>query len=93
MHWAEVCFLSSFPPFFLKKKKRVLSYQADNCSLAYAEARLILAHMVFNFDMELDERCDNWSDQTIYMFWNKPDLLVTLYPRTDCNQGAGVDQV
>lgn len=47
--------------------------------------RLIVAHTIFNFDMELDERCNNWNDQKIFMFWNKPDLLVRLYPRTACS--------
>lgn len=47
--------------------------------------RLILAHVIFNFDMELDERSDNWPDQDTFLFWLKPDLLVRLYPRSGCN--------
>lgn len=54
-----------------------------NCigrNLAYAEMRLILAKMCFNFDMELDEeRCGNWiGDQKIFGLWEKWPLWVKL---------------
>jgi averantin hydroxylase len=56
-----------------------------NCigrNLAYAEMRLILAKVCFNFDLELDEeRCGNWiGDQKIYGLWEKASLYVKLTP-------------
>lgn len=52
----------------------------SRCSLAYAEMRLILARIVFNFDMRLADPNDNWLDQKVYMLWDKPDLNVILTP-------------
>ena len=54
-----------------------------NCigrNLAYAEMRLILAKVCFNFDMELDEtRCSEWiKEQKIFVLWEKGPLWVKL---------------
>ncbi|KAF2275245.1 cytochrome P450 [Westerdykella ornata] len=54
-----------------------------NCigrNLAYAEMRLILAKICFNFDMELDEeRCGDWiGDQKIFGLWEKGPLWMRL---------------
>jgi averantin hydroxylase len=49
-------------------------------NLAYAEMRLILAKVLWNFDLELDEqRCGEWMKcQKIYFLWEKPPLWVKL---------------
>jgi averantin hydroxylase len=49
-------------------------------NLAYAEMRLILTRVCWNFDMKLDgERCGNWiRDQKIYFLWEKPPLWIKL---------------
>jgi averantin hydroxylase len=53
-----------------------------NCigrSLAYAEMRLILAKILFNFDLELDEgMTGQWMDQKVYLLWEKKPLWVRL---------------
>ena len=49
-------------------------------SLAYAEMRLILAKMVWNFDMELLTKGD-WADQKVYILYQKTPLRVKLTPR------------
>ncbi|GAB7349112.1 hypothetical protein MBLNU459_g8060t1 [Dothideomycetes sp. NU459] len=53
-----------------------------NCvgkNLAYAEMRLMLAKMVFNFDWELDARSFGWlQDLKAYTLWSKPPLHVKL---------------
>jgi averantin hydroxylase len=54
-----------------------------NCigrSLAYAEMRLILAKVCFNFDLELDEeRCGDWiKQQKVFTIWEKTPLWVKL---------------
>ncbi|KAK2035890.1 cytochrome P450 [Colletotrichum somersetense] len=56
-----------------------------NClgmNLAYAEMRMILARIVWTFDLCLDEGARGWPDhQTNYAIWNKPPLMVHLIPR------------
>ncbi|GAW18921.1 hypothetical protein ANO14919_084040 [Xylariales sp. No.14919] len=55
-----------------------------NCigrNLAYAEMRLILAKLVYNFDMTLSESSRGWlRDQKAYTVWDKPALDVYLKP-------------
>ncbi|KAH2090173.1 hypothetical protein KXW32_002774 [Aspergillus fumigatus] len=38
-------------------------------NLAYAEMRLIVAKLLWNFDMTLYEGCRDWGDQTSYIIW------------------------
>ncbi len=41
--------------------------------------RLILARVIFNFDMELADKSDNWMEgQKAYFLWKKPALDVYL---------------
>lgn len=46
-------------------------------SLAHYELRLALGHLLWDFDFELNESCDDWMDQQTYSFWLKPPLIVT----------------
>lgn len=56
-----------------------------NCvgkNLAYIEMRLILARVLWNFDIKLADDSKNWaSNQKIFMLWEKPSLNVYLTPR------------
>ncbi|KAJ4389106.1 hypothetical protein N0V93_006568 [Gnomoniopsis smithogilvyi] len=56
-----------------------------NClgkNLAYIEMRLILARVLWNFDMKLADESKNWiADQKIFLLWEKPPLNVYLTPR------------
>ncbi|KAK6544718.1 hypothetical protein TWF694_001404 [Orbilia ellipsospora] len=48
-------------------------------NLAYAEMRLILARILFSFDMRIAPESVGWLDgQKAYTFWEKPDLNVYL---------------
>lgn len=48
-------------------------------SLAYVEMRIVLARLLWNFDLVgLAPQCENWADQEIYLFWEKSELLVQL---------------
>jgi hypothetical protein len=39
--------------------------------------RLILAKMIWSFDLELDPRSENWMDECkIFTLWKKPELAV-----------------
>lgn len=50
-------------------------------NLAYAEMRLILAKVLFNFDLELDDsKTGQWLDQRAYTLWEKNALWVHLKP-------------
>lgn len=52
-------------------------------SLAYIEMRLILARVLWNFDMRLAEDSKDWIDkQKIYLLWEKGPLNVYLTPRS-----------
>ncbi|KAK1633225.1 hypothetical protein BDP81DRAFT_434459 [Colletotrichum phormii] len=45
--------------------------------MAYAELRIILAKLVWNFDLELMDESKEWtSRQRIYIIWQKVPLLV-----------------
>jgi cytochrome P450 len=57
------------------------SVGSRNCigrNLAYAEMRLILAKILYNFDLELDEKTGDWTDQKVFILWEKHPLLVKL---------------
>lgn len=55
-----------------------------NCigkNLAYAEMRLILAKIIFNFDMRIADESRGWLDgQRAFTVWDKPPLQVYLTP-------------
>ncbi|KAJ6027337.1 Trichothecene C-15 hydroxylase [Penicillium canescens] len=76
----NVCFESDH-----KDLHQPFSYGPRNCigmNLAYTEMRLILARIVWNFDLELAPNSIGWADnQKIFFFWNKPPLNVFMKPR------------
>ena len=50
-------------------------------SLAYIEMRIILARVLWNFDMRIAEESLDWmSKQKIYNLWEKGPLMVHLTP-------------
>jgi cytochrome P450 len=50
-------------------------------SLAYAEMRLILAKIVFAFDLELVEKERDWmGEQKVFTLWDKSALMVKIKP-------------
>ncbi|KAJ5780592.1 Cytochrome P450 [Penicillium paradoxum] len=52
-----------------------------NClgrNLAYAEMRLILARMIWNFDMEISADSKQWIKQSSFVVWDKGNLNVKL---------------
>jgi cytochrome P450 len=53
-------------------------------SLAYAEMRLILDKLIWNFDIDLDPRSEGWLEKnTAFLLWEKPELWLRLNPRSD----------
>lgn len=52
-------------------------------SLALAEIRLTLAHVLWNFEIELNDETDpDWIKQKAWMTWQKKPLIVNLKART-----------
>ncbi|KAH6951099.1 cytochrome P450 [Ilyonectria sp. MPI-CAGE-AT-0026] len=50
-------------------------------NLAYLEARMILATMVYSYDWELVDKEVDWFEQVkLLTFWRKPKLLVRFHP-------------
>ncbi|GAB1312601.1 Averantin oxidoreductase [Madurella fahalii] len=52
-----------------------------NClgkNLAYHEMRLILAKLLWNFDMTLCPQSEGWQDQLSFILWDKSPLLVKI---------------
>ncbi|KAL8720308.1 MAG: hypothetical protein Q9225_002820 [Loekoesia sp. 1 TL-2023] len=72
------------PPEYRRDNKAVLqpfSLGPRGClgkSLAYFEVRSILARVLWNFDMELEEESQGWTEQKEYTLWDKPPLWVRL---------------
>lgn len=45
--------------------------------MAYAELRIVLAKILWNFDLELVDMAEDWvSKQRIYLIWQKVPLMV-----------------
>ena len=44
--------------------------------------RLVLAQILWNFDMEILEKSKSWINHLSYVLWDKPPLWVHLTPRT-----------
>ena len=63
----------------VKATSQVFSLGIRNCigrNLAYAESRLLLTKVLYNFDMELVPGQDDWLKQKIYLVWQKGPLYV-----------------
>lgn len=51
-------------------------------SLAYAEIRIILARLVWNFDLEIDLVSQNWmAEQKQFLLWERGHLNIKLRRR------------
>jgi len=49
-------------------------------SLAYMEMRLVLARMLFEFNLELTEDTKDWTRAKVYTVWQKNPLWIKLKP-------------
>jgi len=72
---------------FASDRKSVLqpfSTGPRNCigrNLAYMEMHIILARMMWNFDLDLCEGSEGWERQNIFTLWEKGPLTVWLSER------------
>lgn len=77
--------IHTLPPA-LPVRPRVISAVLIGCahSLAYVEMRLILARVIWNFDLKLADDSKDWlSRQKIYLLWQKGPLNMYLTPRAE----------
>ncbi|OQU98602.1 hypothetical protein CLAIMM_04360 [Cladophialophora immunda] len=71
-------------PRFENDRREILqpfSMGPRNCigkNLANLELKTTLAKMIWHFDMELCDDSQNWSDQSSFLLWEKPELNVKL---------------
>ncbi|EAW12295.1 putative sterigmatocystin biosynthesis cytochrome P450 monooxygenase [Aspergillus clavatus NRRL 1] len=57
-----------------------------NCigkNLAYTEMRVILARVLYNFDLQLCEESRDWKDQKTFVLWEKKPLMCRLTARRE----------
>ncbi|KAF2730885.1 cytochrome P450 [Polyplosphaeria fusca] len=62
------------------------SYGPRNClgkNLAYHEMRLVLASVLWYYDLEMCEESEGWLEQDVYLLWCKGSLMVRLRPIRD----------
>ncbi|EXJ66737.1 uncharacterized protein A1O5_09932 [Cladophialophora psammophila CBS 110553] len=58
-------------------------------NLAYHEMRLILAHVLWNFDLRLAPQSRGWTEsQRTFALWEKPPLMIELRARADIEKEA-----
>ena len=48
--------------------------------MAYHEIRLILAKVLWHFDLKLCGESENWIDQKVYLMWEKGPLKCQITP-------------
>ncbi|OTA98262.1 hypothetical protein M426DRAFT_70144 [Hypoxylon sp. CI-4A] len=73
-------------PFFNDRRDahRPFSVGPRDCigrNLAIHEMRLIMARVLWNFDLTLDVKSNNWNEQRIFSLWEKPPLQVYINER------------
>lgn len=51
-------------------------------SLALAEVRLVIAHIIRRYDLRY-VMPDSWTDQPTYLLWDRKPLLVEMIPICD----------
>lgn len=77
---------SSLPfPFAADRRAAAqpFSFGPRNClgkPFAYNEMRVILARMLWNFDLELAPESEGWEKQKVFTLWDKGPLMVKLSP-------------
>ncbi|KAF4539586.1 Benzoate 4-monooxygenase cytochrome p450 protein [Lasiodiplodia theobromae] len=86
--WLPAARTDPASPFFNDRREvhKPFSFGPRDCigrNLAYHEMRLILAKLLWNFDMELAEPLSTgWAEsQKTYILWDKPPLMVRLKER------------
>jgi cytochrome P450 len=69
--------MAAFNPFLVGR------HMCIGQKFAWAEMRLILARLLYAFDITWDvaPRIKDWGEQQTFIFWQKDPLMVRLKPR------------
>ena len=51
--------------------------------MAWHEMRLLLSKLLYHFDLVVDDESRNWTEQNVYILWQKKPLMCRLSPRTE----------
>lgn len=86
--WLPAASTDPESPFYNDRREvhKPFSFGPRDCigrNLAYHEMRLIMAKILFNFDLGLDDSCSEWWNQRIFGLWEKPPLKVYITARMD----------
>lgn len=77
--WAKGDHLEACQPFSIGPRNCI------GMPLAYAETKLILARLLYRFDLELLDNVFELEKQRVYIMWDKPPLRVRLTRRVQRN--------
>lgn len=89
--WLPEVYNNPSSPFYNDRRDvhKPFSYGRRDCigrNLAFLEMRLIIALLLWNFDLKLDEGMEQWHVQRIWGLWEKPPLEVHIKLRTACSE-------
>ncbi|KAL7916750.1 putative cytochrome P450 oxygenase [Trichoderma velutinum] len=81
--WLPSAINDSSSPYYNDKRESVQPFSVGSRAclgkgLAYNEMRVILARLIWNFDVVLCEEAKEWDQQKSYTLWEKRQLLCTL---------------
>ncbi|KAI2641107.1 cytochrome P450 [Xylaria nigripes] len=84
--WLPEAITNPASPFYQDRREvhKPFNFGPRDCIgriLAYHEMRLIMAKVLFHFDMRLDPSCGDWYKQRVFGLWEKPPLKVHLAKR------------
>ncbi|EKG21786.1 Cytochrome P450 [Macrophomina phaseolina MS6] len=88
--------LDDAPAQFARDRKEVVqpfSVGARDCigrNLAWLELRLVIANLLWRFDMELDPQSARWDEQKVYFNWERKPLWVKLKKRVSGDSTDGL---
>ncbi|PSN70531.1 cytochrome P450 [Corynespora cassiicola Philippines] len=84
--WLPDVYSDPTSPFHNDRREahKPFSFGPRDCigrNLAFHEMRLILATVLWKFDMKLGSGMETWHDQKIYALWTKPPLMIEIRER------------
>ncbi|KAE8356480.1 cytochrome P450 [Aspergillus coremiiformis] len=84
--WLPEARTDAASPFYHDAREALQPFNVGprNCigrHLAYNEMRVILARVLWNFDLALSPESEHWTQQQSYFLWDKPGLMCVLKDR------------
>lgn len=54
-------------------------------SMAYVEMKMMMVKMLWNFDLRLVDKDEDWLDQPVFLIFKERPLMVQVRPRAEGN--------